>query len=138
MCGMLFVFQDTSPSPSEVLGSMYPPSFLPYSGETGAGLSASGPCSSSSSSGRLASFGGGLSPSQSPSSSNFLPALPKFQQAFGKKSHFDIIPSLSSLNVPSTNMAGSNPSLPGINPLQDNNLQVKDRHPLYCIRLIHY
>ena len=97
--------QDASPSPSELLGSMYPPSsFLPYSSSD-----PSGTMVSTTTSGRNNNFGG-ASPSQSPSA---LPALPKFQQAFGKKSlttHFDILPS---------GMMGSANPLPGMSTLQE-------------------
>ena len=90
--------------------------------------------SSTAASGRLVNFGGGASPSQSPC--NFLPALPKFQQAFGKKSHFDGIMLHPTPSGSITGAAGGGPGagggtgagagatvLPGINPLHDNCLQ---------------
>ena len=126
---------------------MYPPStFLPYaSGDvSGGGVGASASSNAvAAASGRLVNFGGGVSPSQSPS--NFLPALPKFQQAFGKKSHFDGIMlhptptgAMTGVGGPGGGGGGgggagggggggSTAVLPGINPLQDNCLQQVDR-----------
>ncbi len=121
-------FQDTSPSPSEVLGgSMYPPGFLAYGppGETGSNSNHPGTSPSpgaSASASRLSNFGG-ASPSQS-SAPNFPSALPKFGQAFGKKSHFDVIPVMGSMNSPPAGAMTTSAALPPINSLQDPNAQV--------------
>ena len=106
--------QDASPSPSEVLGSMYPPStFLPYPSTDGGREGGAAATASTTSTTTK------TSPSQS-QASNFLPALPKFQQAFGKKSHFD------NMILAAPSAVTSAPALPGINPLQDNCLQVTE------------
>ncbi|XP_046636432.1 mucin-17-like isoform X4 [Daphnia pulicaria] len=121
--------QDTSPSPSsEVLGgSMYPPGFLPYgpSGDTGSNSNHPGTSPSpgaSASASRLSNFGG-ASPSQS-NAPNFPSALPKFGQAFAKKSHFDVMPVLGSMSSPPAAAMTTNASLPTVSSLQDPNLQV--------------
>lgn len=105
---------------------MYPPGYLPYGPTGDTGSNSNHPGTSSPSPGALASrlsnFGG-ASPSQS-NAPNFPAALPKFGQAFGKKSHFDVIPGLGSLSSPPAGSLTTNPTLPTINSMQDTNLQV--------------
>lgn len=104
---------------------MYPPGYLPYGPSGDVGSNSNHPGTSPSpgaSASRLSSFGG-ASPSQS-NAPNFPSALPKFGQAFGKKSHFDVIPVLGSINSPPAGSITSNTSLPPISSLQDPNLQV--------------
>ncbi|KAI9563042.1 hypothetical protein GHT06_010499 [Daphnia sinensis] len=120
--------QDTSPSPSEVLsGSMFPPGFLPYGPSGDAGSNSNHPGASPShgaatSASRLPNFGG-ISPSQS-NAPSFPSALPKFGQAFGKKSHFDVMPVLGSMSTPPAAAITTASSLTPVPSLQDPNLQV--------------
>ncbi|XP_059353017.1 mucin-5AC-like [Daphnia carinata] len=120
--------QDTSPSPSEVLsGSMFPPGFLPYGPSADAGSNSNHPGASPShgaatSASRLSNFGG-ISPSQS-NAPSFPSALPKFGQAFGKKSHFDVMPVLGSMSTPPPAAITTTSSLNPVPSLQDPNLQV--------------
>lgn len=104
---------------------MYPPGFMPYNSSGDVASNTNHPSTSpspgaSASASRLSNYGG-ASPSQSSSASNFPSALPKFGQAFGKKSHFDVIPVLGAINTPPPT---TSTSLPPINSLQDPNLQV--------------
>lgn len=108
-------------------GSMYPPGFLPYgpSGDAGSNSNHHGTSPSpggSASTSRLSNFGG-VSPSQS-SAPNFSSALPKFGQAFGKKSHFDVMPVLGSMSSPPAAAMTTATSLTPVPSLQDSNLQV--------------
>ncbi|KZS10908.1 Uncharacterized protein APZ42_024539 [Daphnia magna] len=120
--------QDTSPSPSEVLsGSMFPPGFLPYGPSGDAGSNSNHPGASPShgaatSASRLSNFGA-ISPSQS-NAPNFPSALPKFGQAFGKKSHFDVMPVLGSMSSAPAAAITTATSLTPVPALQDPNLQV--------------
>lgn len=106
---------------------MYPPGFLPYgpSGDTGSNSNHPGTSPSpgaSASASRLSNFGG-TSPSQS-NAPNFPSALPKFGQAFAKKSHFDVMPVLGSMSSSPVAAMTTNASLPTVSSLQDPNLQV--------------
>ena len=113
--------QDASPNPQDLLGSMCPPAFLPF-------VEGGAPARSNNSAAVVAAAAAAASSSPNSSGSNCLPALPKFQQAFGKKNHFDVLPVLNNL----TEAPGTSSSISAGNHMHQDPLQVSRYSFLLC------